>query len=132
MWKFFLILISIYIVGAVSALYVNNKNVKKGLKGIPWKDCFNPVKWMSVLYGFFLKVFIPPHVFEQLILRVYDPECQPCVENGKCVHCGCDTIAKMYSPLERDSDNNWDTIIWNKRKYKQHREKFPVKILVEW
>ena len=36
------------------------------------------------------------------------------------------------SPFEKDSRGNWDVIVFNKQKYLEHREKFPVKIEVKW
>lgn len=141
MLNFCLLVFSAYLIISGVALRVNNLNKKKGLKGIPTKDCMNPLKWGSVAYGFFLKLIIPKHVFEQYVLRMYDPDCEVCVKEGKCIGgstcgtecaCGCDTIAKMYSPVEEDSGGNWGPIIFNKEKYQKLREEFPAKITVRY
>lgn len=141
MFKFCLLIFSIYSFISLIAVAVNENNKRKGLKGISTKDCFNPLKWLSVLYGFTLKILIPRHVFEQYVLRIYDEDCQVCVEEGKCVGgsicgsdcaCGCDTLAKMYSPTESDSGENWGPIVFNKKEYERHREQYPVKIKIEY
>lgn len=121
----------LYGFGCLSALMYNYWIKKQGAKGIKWVDCLNPVKHLSVLIGFIFYFLIPEHVFEQLVLRVYDDYCRPnCLlgNNGKCDSCGCNTYAKMMSPLEEDSRGNWGSIIWSKKKYKSLREQYPVKI----
>lgn len=141
MFKFCLLIFSVYLLVSFVAMTINKNNKRKGLKGIPTKDCINPLKWMSVLYGFTLKLLIPRHVFEQYVLRMYDEDCQICVKEGKCVggticgsdcSCGCDTIAKMYSPTEKDSGDNWGPIIFNKKEYEELRKETPVKITIEY
>lgn len=137
MSTFCLILFSTYVFISMIAYSINYKNKMKGLNGIPTIQCFNPIKWFSVFYGFVLKFLLPKHVFEQYVLRIYDPDCSICIDEGSCVGgvdcgvdcaCGCNTLAKMYSPLEKDSGGNWGPIIWNKIKYQKIRESFPVKI----
>ncbi len=134
-------LLSLYLILSLSAVLVNYRNISKGLGGIPYKDCLNPAKWFSVGYGFLLKFVIPPHVLEQYVLRFYEPDCQVCLRNGKCVGgtkcgkdcaCGCDTLAKMYSPFETDSGENWGKIIFNETLYKQHRREYPIEIKVNY
>ena len=141
MWTYFLILISIYLTIGLSAVLINKFSINKGLKGIPVYQCFSPVKWMSVLYGFILKTIVPLHIFEQYVLRIYDKDCSVCVKNGKCIGglncgfncaCGCDTLAKMYSPFETDSGHNWDKIIFNKKKYEEFRKKYPITINISY
>lgn len=128
-------------IGAALAFGVNYRNKQNGLKGISNKDLLNPLKWGSVLYGFGLKLLVPPHVLEQMAIRLYEEDCAVCVKEGVCVGgtscgnacaCGCDTIAKMYSPFEEDSGENWNKIIFNKQKYKSHREEYPVKIKIHY
>ena len=140
MLKYFLIAFSVYVLTSLAALWVNHQNKSKGLKGIRNIDCINPIKWMSVLYGFFLKLLIPKHVFEQCVLRMYDSDCAPCIKEGICIGgltcgkdcaCGCDTLAKMYSPIESDSGENWGPIVFNKNKYLKLREHFPIKITIQ-
>ena len=124
------ILLGGYLFGMLSALSYNFWIKREGANGIEWKQCFNPIKHFSVAIGFIMTL-IPQHIFEQYVLRVYDDYCRPnCLlgNEGKCDSCGCSTYAKMMSPLEKDSRGNWGTIIWSKKKYKEHREKYPVKI----
>lgn len=125
------IVLGIYLFGCLSATAYNAWIKNEGAKGIEWKQCLNPIKHLSVFVGFTLYFIIPQHVFEQLVLRVYDDYCRPnCLlgNGGHCDSCGCNTYAKMMSPLESDSRNNWGTIIWSKKKYKKLREQYPVKI----
>lgn len=122
-----------YLVISTLALGVNNRLKSKGFKGIPNKDCFNPLKWFSVFIGYILKWVIPLHVFEQFVLRLYDPECRPdCILRGPCKECACDALAKAYSPLEKCSKGNYPKIIWSKSKYEKFREEFPVRIEVKY
>ena len=140
MSNFFSVLFSAYVVAVTLAIYINSKNKLKGLKGITWVDCLNPVKFLSVLYGFLLKTLIPLHVFEQYVLRIYNKDCNVCIKGGSCIGgtrcgsdcaCGCDTLAKMYSPLEEDSAGNWVKIEWNKDKYEAKRKLYPIKIEIK-
>jgi hypothetical protein len=117
--------LGIYLFGIISALSYNFWIKREGAKGIAWSQCMNPIKHLSVVVGFIFSL-IPQHIFEQYVLRVYDDYCRPnCLlgNGGRCDSCGCNTYAKMMSPLEEDSRGNW-----SKRKYKEHREKYPVKI----
>lgn len=129
------------------ALKINYDNKRDGFEGVPWLDCINPKKWYSVLYGTILYIIIPPHVFEQYVLRFYAEDCQVCIKAGKCVggsscgadcSCGCDTLKKMYSPFEKDSGNikgvgrSWTKIIRDKKKYEAVRRNSPVSINIEF
>lgn len=117
------------------ALWANYKLKKKGLTGIKYSECINPLKHFSVLLGFLLYILIPQHIFEQYVIRFYDDYCrQTCLLNndGKCIECGCNTAAKMWSPLEADSRNNWGKIIFSKKKYYEHRNNYPIKIQVKF
>lgn len=131
----FLFVLSILYLAAGAGATLWNRDLKsKGLKGIPYKDCWSPKKFLSVGLGFFLSI-IPQHVFEQFVIRVYDDYCRPnCLKGngGKCDECGCHTYAKMMSPFEEDSRANWGKIIWNKQKYQEIRSKRPVKINIEY
>ncbi|MCC6818563.1 MAG: hypothetical protein IT245_06720 [Bacteroidia bacterium] len=101
----------------------------KGLTGISYWDCMNPVKFISVLFGFIMSVVFPLHIFEQYALRFYDVDCRKnCLnsEDGACEICGCNTKAKMWSPFEHCSNNNWPKIIWSKKKYIEFRKLHPA------
>lgn len=129
------ILILAYTAFVISAICMNAylKKVKK-LTGIGWKECFNPFKMLSVVIGFTLWVIIPMHIFEQYVLRFYDDQCRPtCLlgNKGNCISCGCNTKAKMWSPLEKDSKNNWGKIIFSKKAYIELRKKYPINIKIE-
>ena len=130
------LLLILYLCGCAMALAMNWYLKKsKGLSGILWKECFSPVKMLSVFIGFLLFVIIPMHIFEQYVLRFYDPYCrEKCLmsEAGACDSCGCNAKAKMWSPIERCSRSNWPEIIFSKKKYLQRRKEFPVKIIPEY
>lgn len=108
------------------------------------KLCWNPLKWGSVLLGFIYKIIFPPHVLEQYVLRFYDSECRQCIKRGECVFydengevrtdkgCGCAMPEKAYVPFECCYEGNWGPIMWNKKKYNDHREKYPINITVEY
>ena len=132
-WLIIKILICIYSISTLCALGYNKCMKLNGLKGIPYKQCFSPIKQFSVVIGFLFSL-IPQHVFEQYVLRFYDDYCRDaCLlgNEGKCVSCDCNTVAKMWSPLEKDSKNNWDKIIWSKKRYLEYRKKYPIKIKIQ-
>lgn len=108
---------------------------RQGYNEMQCKDCLNPMKWLSFIVGFTMKFLIPKHVFEQLVLRIYDEECRrECYnsEDGRCVECGCDAIAKAYSPQEQCSRGNWGPIIFNERAYRLHRKEYPISIKIKY
>jgi len=37
--------------------------------------------------------YTKPHIIKQLAIRLWNPDCQECVESTKCINCNCDTIA---------------------------------------
>ncbi len=128
-------LLILYIIAALCAMVYNYVLRRKGLEGISYVQCFNPIKLISVWIGFTLWLLVPMHIFEQYVLRFYDPECRTsCLlgNDGSCVKCGCNTTAKMWSPLEKDSNYNWGKIIFSRRKYRELRNKYPVKIKIEY
>ena len=57
----------------------------------------------------------PPHVQEQILNRMN--KCAPCVLNGKCVSCGCNTQKMMRSYTKTCPQNKWGVIITNKEEY---------------
>lgn len=130
-----IILFGIYAMAVISAVIVNYINKNNGLKGIPYTQCFSPIKLVSVLLGFILFTIIPEHILEQYIIRFYDEDCRAeCINGngGKCVSCGCHTRAKMWSPLERCSKTRWQEIIWSKRKYIELRKEYPLQIKIKY
>lgn len=36
--------------------------------------------------------------------------CNDCLQNGKCLVCGCSTPGMFYTPLKKDSKHRWPTI----------------------
>lgn len=124
---------SLYVIGSVSAYLVNVNLKNQGFTGISTAEVLNPLKWVSVFIGYFLKFVIPLHILEQYILRFYDPECRPdCMLVGRCKTCGCDSVCKAWSPMEECSKKNWPKIIWSKKEYEAFRKKFPVQIKIEY
>lgn len=75
-----------------------------------------------------------------MVLRFYEDDCRVCIKNKKCVvyddngqvigGCGCKMPEKAYVPFESCSEGNWGPIIWNKKKYKDFREKYPIDIKI--
>jgi hypothetical protein len=129
------IVFGIYAAGVIGALSYNKYLRSQGLEGIPYSECFSPIKMFSVLIGFVFSLLLPLHIFEQLVLRLYDKQCRiECLlgNEGKCTACGCNTKAKMFSPFEICSRFNWGAMIWSKKKYAKHRENFPIEITVNY
>lgn len=132
MLTFLYSLLFIYVIG-FALCYSKVLNLQaQGYEEMTCKDCLNPVKWVSVVTGFILKYLVKPHILEQMVLRLYDESCQPCYRDGVCHKCGCDSIAKAYSPMESCSADNWGPIIFDKQKYENLREEYPVEIKIKY
>jgi hypothetical protein len=132
---FFKILAIYEAIAGLAMLWNWHLKNNKGLEGIPYLQCNNPIKLFSVVVGFFLYFLFPMHILEQYILRFYDEDCRKeCLlgHDGHCVTCGCHTKSKMWSPLEKDSQARWGKIIWRKSKYQALRKKYPVKINITY
>lgn len=66
----------------------------------------------NVVEGYYNKLnqeTLEPFIQEQILLRAY--LCKPCLNNGKCTHCGCKTPHMFYSPNKVDSLNKWGTFM---------------------
>ena len=132
MLTFLYSLIFIYVIG-FGLCYLKVLDLEaQGYEEMTCKDCLNPMKWFSVVTGFILKYLVPPHILEQMVLRLYDEDCSMCYKNGVCGVCGCDSIAKAYSPTESCSGDNWGPIIFDKQKYQKLREEFPIEIKISY
>ena len=132
MLTFLYSLLFIYALGFLLCYSKVRRLQAKGYNEMTCKDCTNPVKWFSVVMGFTLKHLIPPHVLEQMVLRLYDESCKPCYNDGTCHVCGCASIAKAYSPIESCSADNWGPIVLNKEEYKKLRAEYPVQIKINY
>ncbi len=122
--------LSIYIAGVLIALVYKSLNPERSVRT---KDLFNPRSWVSFVMGSFFVQLIPPHVVEQLALRLYDDECgNICVKQGFCYDCGCSMPAKAMDPNASCSLGNWGPIEFDKEKYRKIREKYPVQIKINY
>lgn len=129
------VLLSLYLFGASTCLLYRYRLHKKGYVTFKWLECFHPKKLFSVCYGFFIKLIIPEHIFEQMVIRRYDPYCRPnCLLSpmGACKHCGCSAEAKMNSPFEYCVKRHWGTMILRRKNYMKHREEYPISILLKF
>jgi hypothetical protein len=100
--------------------------------GVRFVDVINPLKWVSFAWGTMNKhLFTRPHRWEQYVVRRYMPECQPCVKNGSCLHCGCDTVAKMLTPWESCSAGWWGPYL-SKVKWEEYKNAYGLKIKIEF
>lgn len=100
-------------------------------KPIKWKDVLNPRKWLSIAVAVTAINLVPPHIVEQLALRIYDKQCSKCVKAGSCIDCGCAMPAKAYDPYAECSMGNWGPMILDKGEYKKFRKQYPITITVE-
>ena len=128
-------LVKLYLLVVLFAWTYNFYLRRKGFKGVSYFSLLKPNKLLSVLWGLLIKLLLPSHVFEQLVLRVYDPYCRKkCLQrpDGRCHICGCDAYAKMMSPFEQDSADNWGPIIFSRKQYAKLREEYPVSIYIRY
>ena len=73
---------------------------------------------------------LPQHEFEQMVVhRYFKPECQPCLERGCCINCGCNTYAKMLDS-KATCANGWWYPMHNKEVHKKWKENFEIQIKV--
>lgn len=128
MWKlfgqWFLIAVCLYVV------YYAVKH-RRLLAATRAEDWVNPAKWLSVLYASFMKMLFPIHIVEQLIIRMFDPECRKCMKQGFCTYCKCD-MSKVYTPWDTCSEGNYPEMIEDETEYREMRKEFPVKIDVSY
>lgn len=73
--------------------------------------------------NFYTKSY-PRYQLEQFLYRAY--LCKPCLENGKCTHCGCKTPQMFFAPRKQDSQDKWPPfyfheIDWDEYKRKHHK-----------
>lgn len=127
----------LFIIGYISFFLLTNwaKNlvVEDGhLKfyGIRVSYIFSPKKWYEYIQGMCLNYFMPPHILEQIFIRQIT--CSDCVENGKCLDCGCKMPAKTLSFSSRCSLDKWVEIENDPKKYKDWKEKYKVKLSVSY
>lgn len=135
MLPYFFSLLGLYLLGvgfATLKIYVLKK---QGFNHYGYRTALNPVKWFNFLVGYILKFLMPPHIIEQMAIRLNDDECLPECYNskyGNCKYCGCNALAKAYSPLEQCSNANWGPIIFDKKEYEKFRKEYPVTIIIKY
>lgn len=104
----------------------NNKECK-----ISYEDAFNPMKWKSFVVGTLKSYIIPKHELEQLIIHRYtNIGCQPCLEKGCCLNCGCNTYAKMLDGNAACSGGYWDTYM-SEKQWNEWKEIYKPEIKIE-
>lgn len=64
----------------------------------------------------------PPWMEEMVEYRAF--LCKPCLDNGKCLYCGCSTPGLFYAPLKKDPQKRWPTIL-NEEAWNQFKESDP-------
>lgn len=95
-------------------------------------DYFKPTKWLSVIRAWFNKKPYQIHIIEQLMFRFI--ECQPCINTGHCLECGCsmnDELNKAVDFQASCSDGKWGPIM-SKENWIAFKEKNNIKFLVTY
>lgn len=111
-----------YAVAVGVAISYNSYNISLGYTGIPWKQCFNPLKMLSFVLGWGISI-VPKHIIDQYVIRLYSKDCRQCFKEGECFNeenenCGCPPYQKACSPFEACM-GHWDPIIWSKKKWEK-------------
>lgn len=122
-------LVAFYFIGILLGAYYKSMYPERPIK---WAHVFNPLKWVSVAISAFMFQLMPPHIVEQLCLRLYDKECKDCVKQGFCKDCGCAMPEKAFDPYAHCSLGNWGPMILSRKEYEKHREQFPIKINIDY
>ena len=131
-WKFCSIL---YTFGVVSALIYNAYNKNKGMDGIPWGECFSIFKMMSFVIGWSIS-FIPTHILDQYVIRLYSKECRNCFKLGECSNeenelCGCPPYQKACSPFER-CRGYWDPVVFDREAWEKQIRENPFDLTIKF
>lgn len=101
-----------------------------------FQDWINPKKWRSVAVALLKKllkkldnseVYLEPHEVEQYHFRML--MCEPCVNNGKCLNCGCSTLEKMNIQKETCSKGRWGKFK-NAEAWKQFKQDLKIEFKV--
>lgn len=122
-------IVAFYVLGVVAG---TSYKLTHTLAPVRWKDVFDPRKWLSVLRSAMFVRFIPPHIVEQLALRIYDDQCSACVSAGHCLDCGCAMPEKAFDPYAECSMGNWGPMILDPKEYREFRKKHKIKITVRY
>ncbi len=98
-----------------------------------FKDFFTPSRWKSFV-TWLLKlivrkldnseIYLEPYEVEQYMFRLL--RCPECVNKGKCIHCGCDTIGRMMNRTDECSDGRWGNFL-SKEMWEQYKKDFEVR-----
>ena len=62
----------------------------------------------------------PTYQLEQFLYRAY--LCSPCLENGKCTHCGCKTPQMFFAPRKQDAQDNWPPFFFAEPDWEQYKK----------
>lgn len=90
------------------------KNIR--LRGL--KDILNPKKWK--IFARYLKMKALKEEYqelnirayqEQIVLRMKHPECQRCIKEGECFHCGCKSPELFFDKDNYCSGGAWDAMM---------------------
>lgn len=101
------------------------------------KDIFSPYRWKAVIIFLIKKllrilgeteIYLEQHEIEQYMYRML--RCPECVVNGKCLHCGCDTIGRMNNKTDTCSKLNWG-IIQTKEEWEYSKKLLGIKFGLE-
>lgn len=64
----------------------------------------------------------PPHYIEQFLYRAY--LCSECLQNGKCLHCGCTTPNMFFSPRKIDSMDKWPPFFFKEEDWNDYKRRY--------
>jgi len=70
--------------------------------------------------NFYTKSY-PRYQLEQFLYRAY--LCKPCLENGKCTHCGCKTPQMFFAPRKQDSQDKWPPFYFHEIDWEDYKRK---------
>lgn len=92
-------------------------------------DLVTPKRWLSVIV-WVLKMLVKKLDKSEVYLEAWEIEqyqfrlltCPECVAQGKCTHCGCDTIGRMMNRFENCSAGKWGSFFESKELWEAHKK----------
>lgn len=104
------------------------------------KDFFRPSRWMSFTIWLLKKIlryldkseiYLDRWEMEQYMFRMLT--CPECVEEGKCLHCGCDTMGRMMNRTDTCSRDKWG-LFMSEKVWDAYRKSNQIKfiMLAQW
>lgn len=93
-------------------------------------DLVNPYKWRAYFQGKHLEQEVGYHYCEQVVIRSL--LCEQCLNNGKCLHCGCATPDHFMASDNFCSQGMWTAMIDDPEEWEKFKKASGFKLKLEF